>query len=238
MRLQCVVKNKIDWDAELTTSSKNPFPLAPRDLQDRGLVTPENYRVQNRRLTRFCTQTMMSELKVVVAGTRMQIAGFGIGRDVQQWLPRAVREFGCSVDILDTSEVACENARRFLRYHGLVRRVKVAHADVEEYWSVGEVPEVVFIGQGFIQTQDDTTKDRMLGYLGTSLPEDGVVYLLHARGEDNPRSRVRWGKSTPYTDTEIRAPLEEGAGGQVVMQVLGKHQYYHQKYTLLRIGRA
>ena len=235
--MRCELKALIDWNSVLT----DEFPLAPKDLMEKGLVKKKEYGDQNRSLAGFVHRTMKTELLRLNRPGRIEVLGFGLGRDLG-WIPSVIRHLGYRVAITDGSAVACANARQRLRHWRLLRRVEMRHLCVEEAWETGQIDEaevVAYYGGQFIQVQDLDTMWAMLAHLGAFLALPGrAIYLLHARGEDNDSEEVRWGKSTPYFEDDLRAPLEEGLSGQVKIHVVEQHMYFHQKYSLLRIRAA
>src|SRR5690348_1642746 len=74
------------WDGRLTATDKQPFPLAPRDWVERGLVTPRIYRKQNIDWGDFVTNIMVNEPPL----GNVSILGAGLTRDLG-WIPRKVQ---------------------------------------------------------------------------------------------------------------------------------------------------
>ncbi len=242
---------EVYWDNTLTPSRENEFPLAPHDEVMAGRVDAVRYKRQNRRLALKSWKVMVPELLGLSesAGfsegpSRVQICGWGLGRDLE-WIPKIVNA-GFQVSVCDVSSVACTTCQIFLDRRG-VGNVQVITSDLEQAWNNGSIHDeqvlVYYAGQ-FVQNQSEEEKDTAMEHFGSFLripTQNGLgrrVYLLHARGEDNPPDKVRWRNTIPYSDLELRAPLEKGFGGPVLMEVIARHRYYHQCYSFLRIGGA
>ncbi|MDO8594946.1 MAG: hypothetical protein Q7R93_05580 [bacterium] len=238
--------NESEWDSRLTTSPDNPFPLAPKDLVRKGLVTERIYQDQNRKFGRFCRRLMLKELPTqeIAIGDELfwELLGAGMCRDFG-WIADAVRR-GLGINIRDNSKVACQGTIQFLRSQNIYSGVTVRETEVEFGWEAGEIKDSltsVYYASQFIQVQDRETMQRMLRHLGAFLGLQGkkrVIYLVHPLGEDNPPEKVEWGKTTPYFFHELRKGLEEGLNSRVRMQVLGEHMHYHQKYNLIKAFAA
>ena len=231
-----------DWDEALLAE----WALAPRDLVDAGQITEELYVTEWRRLNNFVRNTIGGQLpKLGGKGMRIEIPGHGLLRDLP-WVPRAVR-MGYEVGMTDGSLVACFAARIWLRHQSRLskkesQQVVIRHALIEEAWETGAIDEsktVAYYAGQFIQNQDPDIMHDMMERMGRFVGLPGrVVWLLHPLGEDNDPEKVQWRHTIPYTEAELREPLEAGLGGKVAMDVLGKHDHYHQHYTLFRITRA
>jgi hypothetical protein len=231
-----------EWDSRLTTSRENPYPLAPKDLVRKGLVTEKIYQNENRKFGRFCRQIMLAELPLLATGDGtagdIEVLGAGLSRDLG-WIATAVR-YGFGVAIRDNSLIACQSAIQSIRLQRIIHGVKVTQTEVESGWKSGEIQDAVtsvYYASQFIQVQDKETMHRMMRHLGRFLGLRGkqrVLYLVHPRGEDNPPEKVEWGKTTPYFDEELRAPLEEGLNGKVLMRGIAENMHHHQHYTLFK----
>ncbi len=237
------------WDHSLTPSKENPFPLAPPDKVKEGLVSVLSYQKQNLLLAEKSLQVMVPELIEITKsrgfekGPRgIEVLGAGLMRDLGWLTSTPATQF--SVSIRDCSSVACEHAETFVKKHRI--SAKVHKMEVEEGWKSGQIDDrgtILYYAGQFIQNQYYEAVCRILEHLGRFLAtetEDGVlrrkVYFLHPRGEDNPTDRVQWKNTTPYWDIELRASLEKGFGGKVLMETIGKHDHFHQRYTFFRIS--
>jgi len=255
-----------DWEPVLTKSPTNPFPLAPKDLVESGFVTEENYKEQNAGIRTFCFQKMAHDLRDLISHPNfedkntpkgVEILGAGLMRDLY-WILQVDRDL--KIKIRDMTNVAINNANKFVKEFELKDKVEVIKTEIEDAWKKGMINEqdtIAYYGGQFIQNQDPKTMVRMMCHFGEFLKLPSTpprrIYLLHARGEDNPLDKVKWRNTITYTDQdilipveegfgysdkELLMPLEEGLGAKIKMEVLGKHDYYHQKYTLLRIMQA
>ncbi len=262
--LEQQIRQEYDWDLILTESPTNPFPLAPKDLVERGEVNEENYIRENAGITAFCAKVMGDELKEMISdphfGTApkgMEILGAGLMRDLW-WILKVENDL--KIKIKDKTETAIKNAQKFAKEFELKEKVEIKKIEIEEAWKKGEINEeetIAYYGGQFIQNQDRETMKRMMHHFGEFLKRPSSpprrIYLLHPRGEDNPADKVEWSNTTPYTDVDLIVPVEEGFGysdasllsslaegygGKVQMKALGTHNYFHQKYTLLRIMAA
>lgn len=232
------LKAEYNWDQALEAE----FPLAPRDLLEKGQVTEESYLKAERLLRRFVHLKMRNELlRLNNPGMVIEVLGPGLFRDLS-WVPNAVR-YGYKVAMTDISRVACILARGELRHKGVLRRVTIRQTSLEAAWESGQIDHdqtIAYYGGQFIQNQDEDTMVMMMEGLGRFLRLPGrVVWLLHPLGEENDPEEVRWRNTTPYFEKELREPLETGLGGPALMKVIGKHDYFdHQHYTLFRIKGA
>ena len=243
-----------NWDATLTPSRTNPYPLAPPDIVEAGEVNDDSYTAENMRLSIAAENVMRPELTHIAgepgfvgpdAPCGLEILGAGLLRDIECWLPHAVRLGFHPVCVTDSSIVACGNVENFIEKSNLVS-ISPCHMDVETAWREGAIQDentLVYYGGQFIQNQKQRAKDRMMKHFGRFIKmptPDGCfrrrVYLLHARGEDNPPDRVRWRNTIPWMDEELRTPLERGFGGPALMEVIATHWYWHQLYSFFRIS--
>jgi len=80
----------------------------------------------------------------------------------------------------------------------------------------------------------------VMRHLGSYLGGRTRLYLMHPFRSDNScpvewEGRqippVRWGDTTPYDLVELTSALDR----KVQVCILGKHRYYHQVYSLMRI---
>jgi len=254
-------RQEYDWDSILTKSPKNPFPLAPKDLVEKGEVNEENYNKENAGIRNFCTKVMGEELQNIIrdpdfalAPKGVEILGAGLMRDLW-WILKVDKDL--KIKIIDKTETAVKNARKFAKDFELKDKVEIKKMELEEAWKKKEINEdetIAYYGGQFIQNQDEETMKRNFGeFLKLPSSLGRRIYLLHPRGEDNPFGTVEWRNTIPYRDTELMVPLEEGfgytdeqllaplergLGDKVKMEALGTHNYFHQKYTLLRIMAA
>ena len=245
-RPQPEVTQGYDWDYALTPSEDNPFPLAPKDLVDQKKMTQEIYEGENEKLKNFALEKMLEELKTLsrdpsfseTSPKVIEVMGVGLMRDL--WW---IQYFGDRLKIIirDKFNVPLEKAEEFITDYKL-KNIETQQSSIEDAWASGEINDdetIAYYGGQFMQNQDKATKDRMLKHLGTflGLPSSPPrrIYLLHARGEDNPKRTVLERNSIPYTDKELQKPLEEGLGRKVKMEVMGTHKYHHHNYTLFRI---
>lgn len=230
------------WDNVLAVSKENKYPLAPPDLVRGGMMDTKSYCRQNALLEEKSVTVMSRELSCIAGepgfgdGPRgIQILGAGLLRDLA-WLANA-EELQFWIKILDCSRVACSRARMFVKKHSLhattVSRVEVTHG-----WEISDCSSLIVYAGQFIQNLDDTEKDHVMEEFGRFLAGDRRrrVYLLHPRGEDNPSEEVEWRNTVPYTDLELLTPVEKGFGGRVAMDIIGTHEYFHQRYSFIRFA--
>ncbi|MFZ2149630.1 MAG: hypothetical protein WAV15_00505 [Minisyncoccia bacterium] len=237
-----------NWDFALSPSDENPYPLAPKDLLEKGLVNPAYYAWENERWERRWGQKLWQEVRKIKPG-HIEYFGWGLGRDGKKLVPKAVAK-GHSVAITDCSTVACKNATEFVEEEGLAGKVTVRQADILNAWASRKInPKKtnVIIASQIFQNETGDRKWLMMRWLGNFLATPPfsrrVAFIIHARGEDNPEGTVEWRHTIPWTDEELFAGLEfemnEAVPGLLPsIKVVGQHNYFHQKYTLFRITAA
>lgn len=237
------------WDRKLTQSVDNPYPLAPRDWVEQGAPGGEKrYRRKNLLYGEFCRLNMMAELTKLPPHGQIQVLGIGRFRDLGWVLPAA--EMGFVVNLWDISGQACLMARQAVELMSSpelasspTRRINIVKRDIVSAWKSGLIyngQTVAYYAHQFIQVQNRHTMQWIMHHLGLSLSiGNKVAYLVHPLGSDaENRDPRQWGDTTCYTEADLRRPLEEGLGGRAKIHVLGKHMYFNQKYTFLRIGRT
>ncbi len=246
VRVRNTLAQEYSWDDALTPSETNPFPLAPVDEVKAGRVTPARYRRQNNRLRWRSTQVMVpSLLRLMLTpsykdGRRTIVwAGWGLGRDAEDSIEVGVM-LGFRFLIIDKSKVACKNAESFVKKHGFQGMVQVRKISLQQAWKknvIDEAQVLAYYAGQFIQNQDYWMMDYMMRHFGRFLRKchDCAVLLLHPRGEDNPEGKVEWKNTTPYHQGYLWIPLRNGSRSLATMTVLGKHWYYHQRYTFFLI---
>jgi hypothetical protein len=234
-----------DWDDALTSL----FPLAPKDLLEKGLVTPVWYAWESERWERRWGQKLRRQISLLKKPGHIEIFGWGLGRDGKRLLPKAVA-LGHSVAITDNSSVACNNATAYIQTEGLTKSVKVRQTDILKAWAAGKInarKTNVIIASQIFQNETRDRKWLMMRWLGSFLATPPfsrrVIFIIHARGEDNPEDTVEWRHTIPWTDEELFNGLEfemnEAVPGLLPkIEVIGKHNYFHQMYTLFRITTA
>jgi hypothetical protein len=225
------------WDDKLSQSAKNPFPLAPRDLVRKGLVTPENYARENEKLGRFRNSVMRGELEriratpaiVQMVAPEIKVFGVGLGRDML-WVGDALH-LGFSVSVCDVSNVACQ---KLPKQEGL----RVYNKEIEDGWADLEMDSpkaLVYCALQFIQILDRDKMYRVMRRLGYLLRvrqvagQNRILYVAHPFHKDN--KKVEWGDTTPYSKEEFMIAL----GVSVEMELLGVHKYFHQSYSFFKI---
>ncbi len=248
---QGVMNQDAYWNNSLTQSETNPYPLAPVDKVKAGKITKRSYEKRNELLKKRSALVMIPEL-VEIAGEKgfsegpqgMEILGAGLHRDLE-FLRDPVIGLYSPVGITDNSSVACAGAEAFANTCNTL--IGVCQSEIEEAWQQGFIDEeviLVYYAGMFVQNQDREKKNRIMERFGRFIkipaPPDGRlrrrVYLLHARGEDNPPEKVEWKNTVPYFDHELRAPLEGGFGGPIAMEIIAQHWYWHQRYSFLRLS--
>jgi hypothetical protein len=224
-----------DWDAALTKSEENPFPLAPKSLVEAGIVDSRKYKIANDAFGAFVAGIMLPELANRTE-RQLSVLSFGLGRDTRTWLPDVVHELDYQVTIVDSAKAACDNAKAFRAKHNLSKNVKVVKDTVERALVSGKVkdgPDVVMYAGQLIQNFDI---DTMRWFMRRLRARKGTFYMLHARGEENLVGQVEWRNTHPYQDYEWQRPLRENEEAEVEVSVLGKHSYFgHHHYTIFRI---
>lgn len=244
------------WDYALVPSKKNPFPGAPPDKVRSGEVNADSYKAQNIALEQFVDMHMVPEAKSLAplqeealeCKARFEIAGLGWSRDLKGLVTTLVTN-GVLVGATDVSYVAYTKFLEFLdgntKNYPQLKGVQVRWAEFEEALRKQDIDltnVVGLYGGQFFQNSPVRKKDSMLRVLGQFLGRPAFngrlvrrLYILHPLGEDNPADRVEWRNTIPYKQVELQRPLEKGLGRKVTMDVLGKHDYWHQKYTLFKI---
>ncbi len=247
------------WDEKLTPVPSNPFPLAPRDLVRLGLVTLASYREQNAVWRRSVCRIIRREARSVrtqalrpsdIIGQNWEFWGWGLGREKSA--AKAVGKEYFSVVVRDNSKVACQNAVRYSDRNRL--DWNVIQEEVIRAWSSGAVDimsALAIVGSSLAQICDEIIKARLMAILGSfalePVPENYPqrrVYLVHPTKADNSAeveweghkfSKPEWGDTTPYDLPELLEPAQEGAGGKLSLEVLGRFWYFHQQYSILRL---
>lgn len=226
------MKTGKDWDERLL----EPFALAPCDLLKRHEVTEENYCQQNLLFGGICEKIMLEELKTLPHG-QIELGGVGLGRDLG-WMQHAGNEF--VIRTWDISSVACQNARRLLGFTPFLNLGFYSQVD----FMIGLKSEIIetegivaIYACQFLEHQGDAIPEfaRCFGKFLRAFPERRV-FLVLPRREDNPPRKVKWNAARPPLDHEWQRPLNEGFGGKVKVEVLGKPSYYHRKYTFFRLS--
>ncbi len=239
-----------NWNEALIQSEKNPFPLAPNDLVRNGEVNEESYMNENKLLQEAGVRVMVPELLEITQVSdfekgpkALEIFGAGLLRDMQ-WLRNPVTHLFNPVCITDCSTFACENAEKFKDLYSLP--ISILESDIGDAIACGYIdPEqtrVHYAGQ-LVQNLDLEGKNGLMKYFGqflripTSKGKYGrKVYLLHARGEDNPLGSVEWKNTIAWPDKDLLDPLEEGFGGSVLMEIIGTHNHWNQRYVWFRLS--
>lgn len=248
------------WDEKLKPDDDNPYPLAPKDLVRRGLVTRENYADENGKFGRFCSSIMREELNLLghsigfseIVLPQIEVLGAGLARDLN-WISDAVKT-GFGVKVYDISNVACEYVEN--RFEGSIQQglVRVVNGEAEEMWEEWQVDSeriIACFASQFIQVQKKRKMQKILRFLGSFLEKkvgkvklSRQIYFMHPYRKDNTGPKVWdneelpevvWGDTTPYDEEEIKCELEKGSSRKVKIDVLGKHHYYHQEYSFLKI---
>jgi hypothetical protein len=242
------------WDGALAESDENPFPGAPPEKVKAGEVDKVGYDRENLRIRDFVHQHMEPEIVHLASILNpaeeqvvIEVGGVGWARDLLWTVTAAALKF--FVGVTDASEVGCNSFYKLVDKHataypGISQSFRVRHAEflaslVDR--SIDLSRTIAFYFGQFIQNQDAEQFDTVLFWLGKFLklpPISGVkrsIYLLHLRREDNDPDKVRLNNSTLYSDSDMREPLERGFGGPVVMEIIAKHNYWHHKYSLMKI---
>jgi len=247
------------WDNKLTSCKSHPYPLAPVDMVQCGAVTPENYSLENRSFGQFCSLHMANELKFMVSDVSIrnvelrpviEIFGPGLARDLD-WIRDAVG-LGFCFKIHDISAIALQYVAA--KFSDLVERnvVELAVGEIEDRWAKqrGLKNTSVFYASQFIQVLNRQKMGRVMRHLGVLLSGKSShhgrrLYLMHPFWDDNRGSRiwngislpsVVWGDTTPYNELTLVKALQDGSDRRVSVSVLGKHHYYHQTYSFLRVS--
>ncbi len=200
---------------------------------------------------------MEAELNHIASGTdfgrvrplQVDIWGPGLGRGLE-WINRAM-ELNCSIEIRDLSLVACENVTSYADL--FTGRIGVWQEEIESAWNADEMStKSIVVASQLIQVQKQRKARRLLRLLGSWLkprPDFVVprVYLVHPLPEDNNQPTqwrgqalpdVEWGDTTPYSSSELTGEMEKGLKGNVHLEILGKHHYFHQTYSFLKFTAA
>lgn len=245
------------WNEKLSRK----FSLAPVDLLEAGLVTETNYREENEKVYESRSSLLVKELvglsqepELQKTSKQIQVLGGGNGRQRRDngWVPTAA-ELGFFVTIREVSQFSCDSLSYLVdRYPS---HVDIRHGEFEAEWHLEEVScanTLVFVASQFIQVLSRPKMQRVMALIGSHLVKSSAVkpraYLFHPLPEDNsgpaewqgfvlPGAKW-WGDSTPYTAKELVSAARRGAGQEVALDVIGKHMYYHQTYSALRLWAA
>lgn len=229
-KLVPTVRAEIDWDHKLT----QPFPLAPRHL----LVDAESYRLANVRFGRdFCGRLMREQISHLPKTGEIQILGAGLCRDLG-WIKFAARK-GFRIKIWDKSPIAFANARQFVKFHGLTRRVQVVQAEVMSALEKGKVINEATVGifaSQFIEHQGEAL-GVLMQHLGKFLRSPGRrVWIVLPPFEDNPPDTVKWESTEPPNAVEWQMPLKDAIEGPVDIRDRGKCLFFDRTYRFYEIS--
>lgn len=250
---------------KLSPRPGHQYPLGPIDLTEDGenVVNPDNYIDENAKFGGFYSELMMIELKILaldkslmVINPNLGLLGPGLSRDLY-WLRKAI-EIGYSADARDISPVAMKNIH--LLFGQLIKegKVKTVIGDIEETMVTDRIASwqtVAYFASQFFQVLGRNRMRDTLGKLGIILSRwprgtqsKPRIYIGHPLPEDNIGPKcwngvnlpgVKWGDTIPFSKDELCEALEHKLGGRkAVGEVLGKHSYYHQTYTLLKLSLA
>jgi hypothetical protein len=233
------------WDGRLIKSERNPFPLAPRNLVEDGIVNPRNYELQNTRFGNYFGQLMRSEISQLPREhSAIQIFGVGLCRDYM-WMKPAIMA-GFDILIRDISLVACNKAQGILRRRFLARPGTTFREPGGLAW--GRVKQeqilpteidpsrtVAVHASQFVEHQD--CLGEFMRVFGKFIRHPGRrVYLVLPFLEDNPPDAVKWDSAKPPYAYEWQGPLVAGFGGRPNICILGRHKYFDRTYTCVRIS--
>ncbi len=226
--------NQNYWDAKLTRSSDHPFPLAPNNLVEKGLINEEIYQKENEAWGNFVTKIMISES---LSGP-ICILGAGLCRDWGWVRTKATQKD--LVFIVEGSNVAYKHAHAFIKKYSLQRKVKVILSEVLDAWQNGDIHDdcinAYFLSQ-FLEHQGDSLPS-FTNHLGNFLRDPKhAVYLVTPRLEDNPPEKVFWEHAVPLSDEEWQAGFNNGLGRPVAVKLLGKHAYINRIYSFFKVER-
>lgn len=250
------------WNKKLSRDAHNPYPLAPKDLVRMGLVTTENYNLENATLSSYRNIVMENELTLLsckpeftkIVRPEVKVFGIGLARDLG-WIEKAIH-LGFYVTVYDISSVACDImlflAKSFAARGAPSGRLEVITGEIEKEWeSVQSDQTLVVHASQFIQVQKKTKMRRVMRRLGLFLRDGALgirpsLYLAHPFKKDNESPcewqgisfpGVEWGDTTPYTEDELMRAMGR-LHHSMKVDLLGVHNYYHQKYSILKIRYA
>lgn len=257
---QNIERLRIHWDTKLRQNKNAPknartrYPLAPTDAVLRRIVNEDNYGFENSAFGAFCSTMMVAEMKGVsdrIQSAQVEVLGAGLCRDLD-WISEV--SLNCrEVNIRDVSTFSCELAREKFKYLIRNERVNVLCDEIETVLNHREIDvdrPVVYFGSQFIQVQKPRPMRNMMKRIGAILDNPlnpmplRVLYLMHPYRVDNETPRewghtrftnVVWGDTTPYSEVELCKALEVGSSRPVNITVLGRHDYYHQTYSFLKV---
>lgn len=256
------------WDNKLSPSANNPWPLAPRDLVRMSKVHYDNYRIENGRFSAFVTSVVIRELETILKISAREkilalqlfwaeILGIGLGHRDLRWINTAIEQ-GFRLKARDISSVSKRNMVLLFQEFIDERRLKPIIGEIEKTMETNKISPrrtAVYFASQFFQVLPRRKMRRILGRLGVILSQwpSGTnirprIYMVHPLPEDNTGPKtwngihipgVEWGDTTPYTMDELRTAVESKLGGRkVLIRVLKKHRYYHQRYAFLKISLA
>lgn len=251
------------WKTKFTATPNNPYPLAPGQLVKMDLVNNFVYTRQELSLRWFCTWAMLreaykieSEIEPGEYGNILEVWGSGLGRDLG--LLRYFLDLKFRAVIRDNCTLACQKASAFAQDQGIGERVEVKQCDIIQSLHDLDLAgtAVIYLAQCFLQilTEEDErlimkTLGQFLASARTRRAPKRRVYILTARRQDNNKpvkwrgklfKTVEFGESALYNHDQILQPAQEGFGSAegLDLRVVAKHNYYHQKYVLLRMMAA
>lgn len=227
MKLKLIQQQILDWDLKLKKTPQNPFPLAPQHLVEKAFMTTQIYEEQNRMWGENITNIMVAES--LQGG--LCILGAGLLRDLD-WIPQKIQE-GCSVSIVDSSKVACKNARNFLKKYSLEKQVRIIKTDILTVWKKRKIDEskiqAYFISQ-FLEHQRADLPEFITHFTKFLKIPGRTLYIITPRKEDN--ENVEWKDTDPLDDSEWKEVLERDVGKS--MEILDKLTYYDRNYTFFK----
>ncbi len=238
-KTQCLTISNDYWDNRLTESEKNPFPLAPKNLVDRSLVTSKSYRKENDAWGKFVSDIMTKEHFL----TSVCILGAGLARDlgwvlikIKQWA-NAQPKCRSTITIADSSKVALDNAKSFLKKHSFHRKIKVVHTEILDGWENGNIDDeeigAYFLSQ-FIEHQEDNMAEFMHHFGRFLKLRNRAIYMVTAILDDNDKDQILWDHAKLFTYQQLIDELEEGLGDTAKVEILGKHKYFDRTYTFFK----
>ncbi|MDD5068589.1 MAG: hypothetical protein PHS53_04290 [Candidatus Pacebacteria bacterium] len=227
-----------NWDKWL----EEEFALAPQAIVDQGLLTKEVHQAESWKIGDFCVRNMLPLLEKFHR-TRsfrdcryMQWTAVGKFREVELAL-KAIK-MGFEIIFRDVSSVACENARRAMREHGVPAHTNafdVREGEFQDRWSPDGLECLnsgLFYAGQWVQLLSIEEAEKVMGLLGAFLctpkgfvPQcDRRVCLVHPLPEDNVGTT--WKHSTPYSADDMVAWASKGNGKIRAEVAKEKCEYY------------
>lgn len=233
------------WDFKLFGVE---YPLAPRDLLRRKLVTVRNYRQQSKKIGSLGTAQAIKGINALLErgglkGKSLVVLGPGLWeRDLEVY--SYALSVGLKVKAVEKSKLSCQKGRTVLASlpnpFGVKNEVIMADAKSVEF---DPHTDVLFYCAEFWQILPPTLMEEIMFGIARqyrSHKKNFRMEIVHPLRQDNNKlvtwagrefQGVEWGDTTPYSLAELKKPAEEGLRYWMERLEIKKEGYYHQIYS-------